>query len=236
MRYLNSYKIYENKNDIASICRKYYIQNYTIRPDGLVDVDGGVNLYSKGITELPLKFGIVTGGFLCSYNQLKSLEGAPSETGGDFDCSHNVITSLEHCPSEVGDDFWCNNNELTSLKGAPEEVGGVFYCNENKITSLEYCPSKVRSGFNFRNNQITSLEHCPSQINGNFYCDGNPVNYLIPSFSGSREKNKFVELFNDADIIQDDTIIYDRLVWFYEEIGIQLPNIHEIEKYYTIIR
>jgi ERCC4-related helicase len=36
MRYL---KRYENHEDIASICRKYDIENYKINDDGSIDVD-----------------------------------------------------------------------------------------------------------------------------------------------------------------------------------------------------
>jgi hypothetical protein len=48
-----------------------------------------------------------------------------------------------------------------------------------------------------------------------------------------------IELFNDTDIIQGDAVIYDRLVWFYEEIGLKIGevlNILGIDKYYTIVR
>jgi hypothetical protein len=31
----------------------------------------------------------VGGDFICSYNQLTSLDGAPNHVGGDFDCSDN---------------------------------------------------------------------------------------------------------------------------------------------------
>ena len=237
MRYLNSYKIFEDKNEIDSICERYGITNYTIRPDGVVDVDGDVLLYRKGLSVLPLKFGKVTGSFHCFNNQLTSLKGAPSEVGGRFDCSDNKLTSLEHCPQEVRGDFYCFNNQLTSLKGAPSEVGGDFYCNNNKLTSLEHCPQQVGGGFYCNNNQITSLEYCSQQIGGDFYCTGNPVDFIVRGFIRSRKKNELIELFNYTDIIQDgDVVIYDRLVWFYEEIGIRLPNMGEIAKHYKIIK
>ena len=281
MRYLNGYKIFEDKNNIDSICKEYRINNYTIRPDGRIDVDGGVHLYSKNLSKLPLNFNIVSGNFNCSHNQLTSLEHCPSEIGGDFYCSsnqlttlkgcrpseiggdfycnNNQLTSLEHCPSEIGGNFncsynklttlkgcrpseivgnfYCFNNQLTSLKGAPSEVGGDFYCNNNKLTSLEHCPQQVGGGFYCNNNQITSLEYCSQQIGGDFYCTGNPVDFIVRGFIRSRKKNELIELFNYTDIIQDgDVVIYDRLVWFYEEIGIRLPNMGEIAKHYKIIK
>ena len=197
MRYLNRYKIFEDKQDIDSICSKYKIRNYTINSDGTVDVKDDVDLSNTGLSTIPLKFGKVTG------------------VGGFF-CANNQITSLKNCPSYVSGHFYCASNQITSLEYSPRHIGGAFYCNHNLITSLE---------------------HCPQQIDGNFYCIGNPVNYIIPGFTGSERKNELIELFNDTDIIQDDdVVIYDRLVWFFEEIDMESPDIHEIAKHYKIIR
>jgi len=259
MKYLNSYKkIYENKQDIDSICERYGITNYTINSDGSVDIDGDVHLYSKNLSKLPLNFNIVSGNFNCSHNQLTSLEHCPSEIGGDFSCHNNKLTSLEHCPSEVGGgfycsyneltsleycsqqiggNFYCTGNELTSLEHCPQQVGGDFYCGTNQITSLEYCPSEIGGDFSCSYNLITSLEHCPQQVDGDFYCVDNPVYTIVRGFIRSDNKNELIELFNDTDIIQDDdVVIYDRLVWFFEEIDMESPDIHEIAKHYKIIR
>jgi hypothetical protein len=81
MKYLlESYKFKE----IDRICRKYGIKKYTLNGDGSIDVDGDVNLAYEGLSELPLKFGIVSANFYCYGNQLTSLEGAPERVGGDF--------------------------------------------------------------------------------------------------------------------------------------------------------
>ena len=64
-------------------------------------------------------------------NQLTSLEGAPTEVGGDFGCSFNQLTSLKGAPQTVGRDFYCNDSHLTSLEGAPKTVGRDFYCHSN---------------------------------------------------------------------------------------------------------
>ena len=134
-----------------SIYEKYGISNYTINADGSIDVEGDVNLSSKGLTELPFKFGKVGGGFNCSYNALKSLTGAPKEVGNSFYCSYNALTSLAGAPSKVGGSFSCSHNALTSLAGAPSKVGGDFYCysNAKKFTKEEVSAvSKVKNGIN----------------------------------------------------------------------------------------
>jgi hypothetical protein len=58
---------------------------------GLVDVDGNVFMSDMKLTEIPVKFGKVTGNFNCADNQLNSLIGAPKSVGGDFNCSNNKV-------------------------------------------------------------------------------------------------------------------------------------------------
>ena len=131
MKYL---KLFESMTDmeVAKICKKYVIENWSINKDGLVDVDGDVSFLSFLITrqhaaEFPLQFGSVTGDFLCFSNKLTTLEGAPQEVGGDFYCYNNNLTTLEGGPKEVGGDFYCKNNNLTTLKWTPEYVGGASF-------------------------------------------------------------------------------------------------------------
>jgi hypothetical protein len=79
MKYL---KLFENFDDIDSICRKYGINNYIINEDGSIDVNDDVYLDYKELIKLPLKFRNVTGHFYCQNNQLTSLEGSPKSVGG----------------------------------------------------------------------------------------------------------------------------------------------------------
>jgi hypothetical protein len=113
---------------------------------------------------------------------------------GNFKCSSNNLTSLEGGPESVGGDFWCSYNNLTSLEGSPKSVGGNFICS---------------------NNNLISLEGAPESIVGDFYCNDNPVFQIWELF---KDKDK-IELFNDMDIIQGDSIILDRLIEFLDEIG-----------------
>ena len=58
------------EQEIHDICEKYDIKNYTINPDGSIDVDDGVDLSGKDLIKIPLKFNKVNGWFDCSYNRL----------------------------------------------------------------------------------------------------------------------------------------------------------------------
>ena len=109
MKYLKRFN--ESISSIDSICREYGITNYTVNPDGTVDVKGSVNLSHKNLNRLPLRFGKVSGYFYCSENLLTTLEGCPTSVGGGFDCSWNQLTTLEGCPIVSGY-FVCSHNPL----------------------------------------------------------------------------------------------------------------------------
>lgn len=123
-------QLFENFQDIDSICKKY-IDNYTINPDGSVDVDGDVDLSYRELTKLPLKFGEVTGSFCCSDNQLTSLEGSPKYVGGDFSCGYNKLITLEGGPKEVVGDFYCYGNPIY-------EIYKFFPSHKSFEDSLDY--------------------------------------------------------------------------------------------------
>jgi hypothetical protein len=115
---------------ISLICKRYRIKNYTINPDGTIDVNGDVDLYGFDLNELPLNFNKVTGYFNCGGNNLTSLKGCPRWVGGCFSCNKNQLTSLEFSPDYVGGSFDCYTNQLTD-NYYDMEIGGYFY------TSLE---------------------------------------------------------------------------------------------------
>tara|TARA_R110000868_G_scaffold243978_2_gene500092 strand:+ start:475 stop:1038 length:564 start_codon:yes stop_codon:yes gene_type:complete len=118
-------------------------QEYTINPDGTIDINGDVKLSTYSLEKLPFKFGEVTGYFDCSHNQLTSLEGSPKFVGINFDCSYNELTTLEGSPKFVGGYFDCSDNELITLKGCPEHVVDAFYCMTNRIKTIDYLPEYI---------------------------------------------------------------------------------------------
>jgi hypothetical protein len=201
MIYLKEYYNYDNK--VAEICKEFGIKNWSII-DGLVDVDGDVDLSYRRLTKLPLKFGRVSGDFYCENNNLTTLEGAPKEVVGDFSCYNNKLTTLEGAPKEVGGGFICSNNKLTSLEGAPKEVGGYFYCYNNKLTTLEGAPKKVGGNFWCSYNKLTTLDHMPN-VRGNIYINNNPLPEEILNLSKDKLKDvifdqDFYEIWRDGNL------------------------------------
>jgi hypothetical protein len=224
MKYLKKFN--ESLDNIADICNEYGIINYIIN-DGLVDVDGDVDITNKSLTELPLRFGKITGDFNCSYNkltslegapksvasflchgnQLVSLEGAPKSVGGNFYCSNNQLISLEGAPKSVGGNFDCYKNQLISLEGAPKSVGGNFYCISNQLTSLEGAPESVCGDFYCRSNNLVSLENCPPNIKM-LRCDGNPI---FKYWDGLKISDLELFLYMDINTTDPDEISEEKI-------------------------
>ena len=211
MKYI---KLYESFEDIDIICSKYGIKNYSVNSDGIVDVDGDVYLYNKGLTKLPLKFGKVSGHFNCRYNNLTTLEGCPQSVGGEFTCGKNTLETLEFCPKSVGGYFSCANNKLTSLEGCPQSVGSSFHCGENKLKDLY--------GF-------------PEFFDGDIFYDNNPVSEILDLFKTNR-LGKVIDLLNEYGVIQQDgkLVILDRLEEVFYTLNMEIPkeiNLYNYEVY-----
>ena len=124
---------------ISLICERYNITNYTINPDGSIDVNGNVDLSYKNLTQLPLTFNKVYGNFYCNCNNLTTLKGGPKWVGGFFSCYRNRLSSLEFSPDYVGDYFECTGNDLTD-NYCDTEIGGNFYTSlkQDGLTEVNY--------------------------------------------------------------------------------------------------
>ncbi len=108
----------------------------------IVDVLQDVNIGSKKLRIIPVQFGEIMGSFVCSFNNLKSLKGAPHKVRGIFDCDNNELTSLVWGPSVVEGNYWAGENKLISLKGCPKTVNS-FYAEMNEVETLTYVPDKI---------------------------------------------------------------------------------------------
>jgi hypothetical protein len=219
MKYLKPFN--ESKTDIHSICKKWGIENYTINPDGSIDVDDNVDLYSQRLTKLPLKFRNVSGDFNCSNNKLISLEGCPQSVSADFICFNNQLTSLEGGPQSVGGGFYCYNNQLISLVGCPQSLSGSFNCKNNKLTSLKGCPQSVGGYFYCSDNKLTSLEGFPEYSESDIiYLNGNPI-FEIYNLFGTF---KCIKWLNEFDVIQGNKVILDRLEEVFHQLNMTMPE------------
>jgi hypothetical protein len=227
-------KLFESMTEIKveKICKKYKIENWTLNPDGTVDVDGNVDLSRQRLSKLPLKFGRVTGYFDCSDNQLTSLEGCPTEVGESFHCDNNQLTSLEGCPTEIGGDFECYSNQLTSLEGCPTEIGGSFWCYYNQLTSLEGCPTEIGGNFFCYFNQLISLKGAPEYIEGSVDFMPNDdlpeyIKHILDLNGDDTDIQKYILKWQkDYDVWRrDGSFNQDRFILMMQDAGDELKNL-----------
>ena len=149
-----------NKSKVKAWLNQYEISNFTIRSDGIVDVDDDVDLTGFDEPILPVQFGKVSGSFNCYGSALISLQGTPQTVGGDFDCHCTLVTSLQGSPRFIGGSFDCYSTKIKSLDGAPASVGGGFYCDDNNIVTLH------------------GIHKTILYLGSGFYCTGTEVHLL----------------------------------------------------------
>ena len=102
-------------------------------PGGVIARNYVLNRFyvKNGMINFPVVIKEAKKDFMCSYNNLRSLEGCPEIVGGSFFCFGNSLTTLKGCPKKVGYRFDCSDNHLTSLEGCPKEITENFICSEN---------------------------------------------------------------------------------------------------------
>lgn len=171
-------QFFSTREETVKWLDEYSVKNYTINDDFSVDVNGDVDLSSKGLIDIPIKFGKIIGSFECGFNNLRSLRGAPNDVDGNFDCIHNILQTLIDSPKNVKGNFGCVGNKFPTLVGAPEYVGKHFYCQYSDLKSLTGAPKTVGGNFFCNNNQLTSLNGSPETVGGSFSCHDNALTNL----------------------------------------------------------
>ncbi len=189
---------FNNEQEIHDICKEYKIKNYTINPDGSIDVDGDVNLSFDKLDKLPLRFNRVGGDFTCMYNNLTTLRGCPNYVGGSFGCGNNQLTSLEGCPKEVGDTFYCPSNKLTSLEGLPSILNDELYINNNPISIIDIS-TIVRNNIDIRHTNFDGEIKNLSQEKLRILFE-HGVDYVVFRKDGSINDSRLERLFKDFNI------------------------------------
>jgi hypothetical protein len=123
-------------------CAQNNITDYWVGPNGIIDVNGIVDLRGFDGTILPVQFGKVKYDFLIQDGHtLTSLRGSPHSVGGDFYCYTTKITSLEYAPHTIGGSIYCHGTNIKSLSGIDKiikHVGDCFLCDES-THMLDYC-------------------------------------------------------------------------------------------------
>jgi len=145
-----------------------------------------------------IKFGHITGQFICSNLGLTSFENFPHTITGQLTAANNDfgnligipkakgyilyecgLTSLEGSPKSVDDGFLVSyNKELKSLEGGPKVVGSAYRIDDCAITGLKGSPIKINGFFTANGNKILTLQDMPTMINGHVDITGNDIRTL----------------------------------------------------------
>ncbi len=96
-----------------------YEKRWTLNSEGKVDVDLGVDMCEMGLTEFPVKFGRVNGGFNCNFNNLTTLKNCPDFVVGSFYCTENPLTDYFKNLKEEDFPLWKNLNGYGILEKYP---------------------------------------------------------------------------------------------------------------------
>ena len=190
---------FNNEQEIHDICKKYNIENYTINPDGSIDVDGNVNITYENLLEIPINFNNVSGDFYCQYNSLTTLKGSPKYVGGSFFCNNNELTTLEHSPIFIKNIINYSSNMLTSMIGCSKHIGSMILCDDNYLVNLDYIPKHINDDLDCSRNKITTFKNGPMCIDGRLYINNNPISLIDSS------------LIVNFDIDINNTKFYDKI-------------------------
>lgn len=202
-------------------CRHLNLTDYTINEDDSIDVNENIIISHMGLNKIPIKFGIISGFFICTFNKLTTLENGPKEVGGFYDCSNNDINTLSHNSLEKCEhNFNCSGNNLKLLKGAPKEICGGFNCSHNELTNLTNGPEIVDYDYNCENNMIISIEGYPKELGGSFKCMDNPIYEIYHLFGNYKSYTDSL----DYNYLRGKKIIKIRFGEALEEIGKEIPS------------
>ena len=144
-------EIINTHDEIKQWLDSMQIENYTINPNGIVDVDGVVELGYKGLYEIPVQFGRVVGSFWCHHNKLTSLEGAPQYVGDDFDFEENPsiinLSGIHKHTKHVG-------GYITIPDTVRSHILGLMLINGLQEIDVETLPDKLRSACEIINKHL----------------------------------------------------------------------------------
>jgi hypothetical protein len=167
--------MYQKKEQIIQFLKKLGINHYSINQDLSVDVAEGVCIWSD-IKKFPIQFNVVLGYFVCSNNELSTLEGVPKIVHGDFDCSSNNLGSLKYAPELVKGNFNCSNNRLRHLDFAKTYITDSLICKENPIEHINHLAMNIQG--TIVHNACHDVEKIPF-LKEHYKWDNERNNYLL---------------------------------------------------------
>ena len=159
-------------------------------------------------------------------------EDSTIDVDGNVYLRNKGLTKIPLKFGKVSGYFDCSFNKLISLSGAPLSVGRGFYCFNNQLKSLSGISGRISGGIYCRNNQLRDVKGVKDGWLGEFSVVGNPVHEIFKLFPKDKW-DEVIEILNEYEVIRDDgnLVILQRLEQVFLEIGLEVPEIEEIEGY-----
>ena len=141
------------------------------------------------MTAIPIKIYQVWGDVDLSFNNLKSLKGAPVYIWGNLNCSENELTSFKDGPYFVQKKINCLSNQIASLDYWPINGLDCFDTlihksfNGTSVVAYDYILKHFfwKPEFTLLENIDQLLKYCPSALN-----DLNETLAMIPGIEMSK--------------------------------------------------
>lgn len=237
MRYLKSfnestnYEFPTNPDEIIEILDRDFaykpMKVSKIHSDGTVDVEGDAFFTRRNGGRIPVKFGIVTGNFICNGTSLTTLEGSPHTVGETFYSGGNLFTDLVGGPKSVKSIQMKQSHNLTSLVGLPKRIETNFDFEGCKaLWDLRPLGNSILPGAESFNSGW--FHNTPGQIlvqtfgRGKKFLDSLPFNYIRKPIVGATTPHKVwtfptLNLFRFMEALEDAEVDLDKFKTFYSE-------------------
>ena len=116
---------------LDNVCPK----KWKLNSEGKVDVEGNVDILNLDITEIPVKFGKVTGYFWCPDNKLTTLEGCPDVIGWTFMCYGNNLTNYFKTIKEEDFPHW-GRTKWNILEDYPFLINIILKYHKRRVVDI----------------------------------------------------------------------------------------------------
>lgn len=229
--------------EIASICRKINITDYSIDPSDYsvsCEVFWCSDLDRLSYETFPIKFGRIQKSFGVFKSELTSLKNGPDWVGGNFLVSKTKCKNLMGGPSQIGAALVLKSMPLLeTLNGTIKKCQGVHLHKLDKLSSLEGCPQTDELTI-YKCNKVSSLDGAPSSVktlwlldNENLYTTGSWVPDMMEQVWCHTNVSKWIpmEYWDTKDVIMSDkTLSFHRFVDGKRE---STPGLFKSETYTT---
>jgi len=142
--------------------------------NGSINLNATSNIYN--LTGIQAFTALTT--FICSTNQLTSLDVSQNTALTTLSCSFNQLTSLDVSQNTALTQLYCHQNQLTSLNVSQNTALTDFSCFNNQLTSLDVSQNTTLSKLNCFNNQLTSLDVSQNTALTQLRCNDNQLTSL----------------------------------------------------------